>query len=58
MLLGSIMLYDAPEAGSALRISWCVIVPAVGSTAGLVVFAVSFGMRALYGTPDHGRPAW
>ena len=56
MLLGSMMLYDAPEAGSALRISWWVIVPAVGSTAGLVVFALSFGMRALYRTPTTGIP--
>jgi membrane-bound serine protease (ClpP class) len=56
MLLGSMMLYDAPEAGSALRISWWVIVPAVGSTAGLVVFALSFGMRALYRTPTTGVP--
>ena len=56
MLLGSMMLYDAPEAGSALRISWWVIVPAVGSTAGLVVFALSYGMRALYRTPTTGIP--
>ncbi|HKZ08841.1 MAG TPA: nodulation protein NfeD [Methylomirabilota bacterium] len=54
MLLGSMMLYDAPEAGSALRISWWVIVPAVGSTAGLVVFALSYGVRALYRTPTTG----
>ena len=56
MLLGSMMLYDAPEAGSALRISWWVIVPAVGSTAGLVIFALSYGMRALYRTPTTGIP--
>jgi membrane-bound serine protease (ClpP class) len=56
MLLGSMMLYDAPEAGSALRISWWVIVPAVGSTAGLVVFALSYGVRALYRTPTTGAP--
>jgi membrane-bound serine protease (ClpP class) len=54
MLLGSMMLYDAPEAGSALRISWWVIVPAVGSTAGLVIFALSYGVRALYRTPTTG----
>ena len=46
MLLGSLMLYDAPESG--LRISWFVIVPTVGTTAGLVIFAVSAGLRALY----------
>jgi membrane-bound serine protease (ClpP class) len=46
MLLGSLMLYDVPE--SNLRISWFVIVPTVGATAGLVIFAVSMGLRALY----------
>jgi membrane-bound serine protease (ClpP class) len=56
MLLGSMMLYDAPEAGAALRISWWVIVPAVGSTAGLMVFALSFGVKALYRTPTTGVP--
>ncbi len=52
MVLGSIMLYDAPETG--LRISWWVIVPTVGATAGLVIFAVSAGLRALYRTPSTG----
>jgi len=52
MVLGSLMLYDAPETG--LRISWYVIIPTVGSTAGLVVFAVSYGLRALYGRPTTG----
>ncbi len=52
MVLGSIMLYDAPETG--LRISWFVIVPTVGATAGLVIFAVSAGLRALYRTPSTG----
>jgi membrane-bound serine protease (ClpP class) len=46
MLLGSLMLFDAPESG--LRISWFVIVPTVGATAGLAIFAVSAGLRALY----------
>jgi membrane-bound serine protease (ClpP class) len=46
MLLGSIMLYDAPESG--LRVSWFVVIPTVGATAGLVLFAVSVGFRALY----------
>jgi membrane-bound serine protease (ClpP class) len=54
MLLGSMMLFDAPEAAGALRLSWWVIVPAVGSTAVLVVSALSFGMRALYRTPSTG----
>jgi membrane-bound serine protease (ClpP class) len=52
MVLGSLMLYDAPETG--LRISWLVIIPTVGSTAGLVVWAVSYGMRALYRQPTTG----
>jgi membrane-bound serine protease (ClpP class) len=46
MVLGSLMLYDAPETGFA--VSWLVILPTVGATAGLVVFAVSYGIRALY----------
>ncbi|MET0849543.1 MAG: nodulation protein NfeD [Candidatus Rokuibacteriota bacterium] len=52
MVLGSLMLYDAPETG--LRISWYVIIPTVGSTAALMACAVSFGMRALYGRPITG----
>jgi membrane-bound serine protease (ClpP class) len=52
MVLGSLMLYDAPETG--LRISWYVIVPTVGSTVGLMALAVSFGMRALYNRPITG----
>jgi membrane-bound serine protease (ClpP class) len=46
MVLGSLMLYDAPETG--LRISWLVMLPTIGVTAGIVVFAVSAGLRALY----------
>jgi membrane-bound serine protease (ClpP class) len=52
MLLGSLMLYDAPEA--SMRISWFVIVPTVGSTAGLFVLALSYGVRALYRRPSTG----
>jgi membrane-bound serine protease (ClpP class) len=52
MLLGSFMLYDAPETG--LRISWLVVIPTVGAVAGLVIFAVSAGVRALYRTPSTG----
>ena len=55
MILGSLMLYDEPGAG--LRISWYVIIPAVGGTAGLVVFALSFGVRALYDRPTTGPDA-
>ena len=52
MVLGSLMLYDAPETG--LRLSWYVIIPTVGSTVALMACAVSFGMRALYGRPVTG----
>jgi membrane-bound serine protease (ClpP class) len=52
MLLGSLMLYDAPETG--LRVSWVVIIPTVGATAGLVAFAVSAGLKALYRPPSTG----
>jgi membrane-bound serine protease (ClpP class) len=45
MVLGSLMLYDAPEVG--FRVSWVVIVPTVGSTAGLFIWAVSAGVRAM-----------
>jgi membrane-bound serine protease (ClpP class) len=54
MVLGSLMLYEAPETG--FRISWLVILPTVGATAGLVVFAVSYGVRALYRRPTTGAP--
>jgi membrane-bound serine protease (ClpP class) len=47
MLLGSLMLYDAPET-TGIRLSWLVIIPTVGTTAALVFFAVSMGIRALY----------
>ena len=47
MLLGSLMLYDSPDI-TGIRLSWFVIVPTVGTTAGLVFFAVSMGIRALY----------
>jgi membrane-bound serine protease (ClpP class) len=47
MLLGSLMLYDTPET-TGIRLSWFVIIPTVGTTAALVFFAVSMGIRALY----------
>jgi membrane-bound serine protease (ClpP class) len=47
MLLGSLMLYDVPET-RGIRLSWFVIIPTVGTTAGLVFFAVTMGVRALY----------
>jgi membrane-bound serine protease (ClpP class) len=52
MMLGSLMLYDAPETG--LRISWLVILPTVGITAGMVIFAVSAGIKALFRPPTTG----
>ena len=52
MLLGSLMLYDAPETG--LRVSWLVVIPTVGTTAGIVIFAVSAGLKALYRPPSTG----
>ena len=49
MALGSLMLYDAPEVG--FRVSWWIIGSMVLGTAGLFLFAVTAGVRAL------GRPA-
>jgi membrane-bound serine protease (ClpP class) len=52
MLLGSLMLYEAPETG--FRLSWWVILPMVGATAGLVAWVVSAGLKALYRRPSTG----
>jgi len=52
MILGSLMLYDAPEVG--FRVSWAVILPTVGATAGLVAWAVSAGVRAMMRRPVSG----
>ena len=43
--LGSLMLFDAPEAG--FRVSWWVILPTVGATAAVFLFVVAAGIRAL-----------
>src|SRR2546422_4486178 len=43
MVLGSIMLYDVPD--SSLSISWFVIIPTVGTTAGLGDFSLLAGGR-------------
>lgn len=43
--LGSLMLFDAPEAG--FRVSWWVVLPTVGVTAGVFLFVVAVGVRAL-----------
>jgi membrane-bound serine protease (ClpP class) len=45
MVLGSFMLYEAPEVG--FRVSWTVIIPTVGAMAGLIAWAVSAGVRAM-----------
>jgi len=52
MALGSLMLFDAPEVG--FRVSWWVIVPSVGATAGLFLFVVAAGVRALGRPPATG----
>ena len=50
MGLGSLMLFDAPEA-SGLRISWGVIIATVGTTAGLFLFVITAGVRAFARRP-------
>src|SRR4029434_21123 len=52
MALGSLMLFDAPEVG--FRVSWWVITPMVGATAGLFLFVVAAGVRALSNPPVTG----
>lgn len=52
MVLGSFMLYEAPELG--FRVSWTVILPTVGAIAGLVVWAVSAGVHAMMKSPVTG----
>ena len=55
MALGSVMLYDEPEAG--FRVSWFVIIPTVAVTAGIFVFALTAGVRALSRRPQLGAEA-
>ena len=50
MGLGSLMLFDAPEA-SGLRLSWWVIITSVGATAGLFLFVITAGVRAFARKP-------
>src|SRR6058998_3137381 len=52
MALGSLMLFDAPEVG--FRVSWLVIGPTVAATAGLFLFVVAAGVRALGRPPATG----
>jgi membrane-bound serine protease (ClpP class) len=55
MALGSLMLYDSPEAG--FRVSWYVIIPTVAVTAGIFIFALTAGLRALSRRPQLGAEA-
>jgi membrane-bound serine protease (ClpP class) len=48
LLLGSLMLFEAPEVG--FRVSWWVLLPTVGATAGTFLIVIAAGVRAL------GRP--
>jgi membrane-bound serine protease (ClpP class) len=52
MALGSLMLFDSPELG--FRLSWWIIVPTVGAMAGLFLFVLAAGLRALRGQPMLG----
>ncbi len=53
MLLGSMMLFDAPE--TDLRVSWWVVIPTVATTAGVFAFAMAAGVRALRSRPSTGE---
>ena len=55
LALGSLMLFDAPEIG--LRVSWWVILPTVGATAGMFLVAVAAGLRALSARSPAGGSA-
>jgi membrane-bound serine protease (ClpP class) len=52
ILLGSVMLVNTPEL--PVRVSWGVIVPVVGATAGVFVFLVGAGLRAQLQRPATG----
>jgi membrane-bound serine protease (ClpP class) len=52
ILLGSVMLVNTPEL--PVRVSWSVIVPVVGATAGVFVFLVGAGLRAQLQQPSTG----
>ena len=55
LALGSLMLFDAPEIG--FRVSWWVILPTVGATAGMFLVAVAAGLRALSARAPAGGSA-
>jgi membrane-bound serine protease (ClpP class) len=53
--LGSLMLFDAPEAG--FRVSGWVVLPTVGVTAGVFLFVVAAGVQALRSRSPAGGSA-
>lgn len=53
MVLGSIMLFESPE--PYLRASWSVIIPAVATTVGFILFALSFALKARLSKPVTGQ---
>jgi membrane-bound serine protease (ClpP class) len=53
MILGSIMLFESPE--PYLRASWSVILPAVGTTAALILFALGVAIKARLSKPATGK---
>jgi membrane-bound serine protease (ClpP class) len=55
LALGSLMLYDAPEAG--FRVSWQVIIPTVALTAAIFLLTLTAGVRALTRRPQLGAEA-
>jgi membrane-bound serine protease (ClpP class) len=52
-LLGATLLFESPE--PALRVSWAVILPALGLTVGFFVFALGAALRARRARPTTGR---
>jgi len=52
MALGSLMLFDSPEVG--FRVSWWAIGPTGAATAGLFLFVIAAGVRALGRPPATG----
>jgi len=53
MILGSLMLFESPE--PYLRLSWYIILPTVLTTAALIVFGLSFALKAQLSRPTTGR---
>jgi membrane-bound serine protease (ClpP class) len=55
LLLGSILLFDYPK--TLMRVSWWVVIPAVGAITLFFVFAVGKGLSAQRRRPATGGPA-